>query len=284
MAVKHDMPLVTVVIPTYNRMPLIVEAVQSVIDQTYSNWELFVADDESTDNTVATLKAMNDSRIHVLESSFTGKVGPLRNEGALKGTGEWICFLDSDDVWLPQKLERQIKILQETGRQCCYTNYELMDEKGQTIPLKAGIFKPYSGNIIKELLVTETNITIVSIMLNRELFIKTGGFSTDPHLISLDYEFELRLACCTEMICLPEILLRVREHPDRTTNKIRSADLCVSTANAYKIFIAGKPGKELEKIAQRERAKKLRTAAKLNFHDGRYRQAFRLFGKALTGS
>ncbi|MFT3909381.1 MAG: glycosyltransferase [Ferruginibacter sp.] len=278
------MPMVTVVISTYNRKALVIEAIRSVIDQTYSNWELFIADDGSTDDTVAAIKAMADSRIQVFEFPHTGQVGPILNECAGKGTGKWICFLDSDDVWLPQKLERQVKALQENGLECCYTNYELMDEKGKTIPPKAGRFKLFSGNIIKELLARETTITIVSIMLSRELFNRTGGFSTDLRIIYLDYEFELRMASLVEIHCIEDILLRVREHAGRTTSSISSAELHTNTAIVYDTFIAARPGKELEKIALTERNKHLRAATKLNFRDGKYLQAFRLFKKILIGS
>lgn len=282
MPVSNQTPLVTVVIPTYNRMPLILEAIDSVIAQTYTNWELFVVDDGSTDDTVAAVQALNDPRIHILDQPHTGLPGVSRNKGAQKGTGEWICFLDSDDIWLPEKLECQLKVLQETGFECCYTNFELMNENGKIIAPKAGAFKPYSGNIVKELLATETTITIVSVMLSRKLFDIAGGFSEIPSLIQSDYEFELRVACNAEIVGLPDVLLKVREHAARTTNTIAAADLHTSAALAYEMFITGGPEKELKKIARYERSKRLRAAIKLNFRSRKYLQASKLLLRLLN--
>src|SRR5437588_8447788 len=101
-------------------MPLIMEAIGSVMAQTYSNWELMVVDDGSTDDTVTAIRAIIDPRIRVIELHHTGHMGILRNTGVEKGFGEWIAFLDSDDTWLPKKLEIQVSALQTTGNRWCY--------------------------------------------------------------------------------------------------------------------------------------------------------------------
>src|ERR1700750_1510306 len=101
-------PLVTVVIPTYNRLTLVQQAIASVIAQTYSNWELIIVDDGSDDGTREDIISMNDPRIKLLTKPHVGNIAFLRNAGVDEGSGEWLAFLDSDDLWLPRKLETQL--------------------------------------------------------------------------------------------------------------------------------------------------------------------------------
>src|SRR6266446_6353562 len=120
-----ETPLVTVVIPTWNRLPLLEEAVASVIVQTHSYWELIVVDDGSTDGTADRLRAFGDRRVRVVVLRHIGNIGRLRNIGAAAGSGEFIAFLDSDDVWLPRKLELQIGALRDSSAGWCYTGFEM---------------------------------------------------------------------------------------------------------------------------------------------------------------
>jgi glycosyltransferase involved in cell wall biosynthesis len=277
-------PLITVVIPTYNRMPYIIEAIDSVIAQTYSNWELFVVDDGSTDGTATTINAINDPRVHLIQLKHEGVIGALRNTGAQKGNGEWICFLDSDDAWTAVKLELQLKALQQWQLECCYGNFELMNESGKTIPVRSGKFVPFSGNIIREVLTTEAAISTGALMLSRELFNKMGGFNTDPQLMYRDdYELVLRLALHAEIIALPDTLLRIREYEGRGTKSVPVAEAHERSAIPYKIFIRNRPRKELEKIARKQYARHMTIAAKTNFRLGKYRLAFQQIKNGLLG-
>lgn len=280
---KHT-ALITVVIPTYNRMPYIIEAIQSVIAQTYTNWELLIVDDGSTDDTVDVIQTMNDDRIKIIPLKHLGLIGPLRNAGALAGKGEWICFLDSDDVWKPQKLELQLNALKQSGFSCCYTNFELMDEKSNTIPVKSGKFVAHSGDIIKQVLTTEAAVSVGSLMLSRELFKRTGGFSADPKLMYRDdYEFAIRLAASVKIIAVADILLRVREYPGRGTNLVTAADSHERSAIPYKIFMETKPASELIHVAQKKYRQHYKIAARLNFKLGKYGLACRQLKKMIAG-
>src|SRR5580765_5393661 len=98
-------PLVTVVIPTYNRLALVQQAIASVIAQTYRNWELIIVDDGSDDGTPEAIISINNPRIKLVTKSHVGNIALMRNAGVDEGSGEWLAFLDSDDIWLPQKLE-----------------------------------------------------------------------------------------------------------------------------------------------------------------------------------
>src|SRR6478736_9323873 len=105
--------LVSIIVPTYNRAHLIGETIQSVIDQSYINWELIIVDDGSTDDTKKKVEEFNDKRIRYFFIEHTGLIGAVRNFGMKNTRGELIAFLDSDDLWLSNKLEYQLSLLKE---------------------------------------------------------------------------------------------------------------------------------------------------------------------------
>jgi glycosyltransferase involved in cell wall biosynthesis len=273
--------LISVVIPTYNRASLLQKTIASVIAQTYYNWELIVVDDGSTDDTSQLIKSIRDARIRVVELPHSGHIGNLFNTGVRAGSGEWIAFLNSDDMWLPDKLELQLDALKRSGSRWCYGNFELVNEAGQTISPKAGKYRPISGWIIKQLLTTEAAVTMCSVMLQRSLFEEAGGFSTDPRLMYRgDYELALRLALRAEVIALPDLLVRVLEHAGRVTNGLKDGH--ERTALAYEIFLDSKPKKELKHLARRRRGYQIAEAASRNLSNGNYSVARRQFASSLA--
>ena len=96
-----EVPLVSVIIPTYNRVHLIGETIQSVIDQSYTNWELIIIDDGSTDDSENVINEFNDNRIRYYTIQHCGILGKVRNVGLSHSKGDYIAFLDSDEIWLP---------------------------------------------------------------------------------------------------------------------------------------------------------------------------------------
>lgn len=120
--------------PAYNAGKTIRESVNSVISQTVRNWELIVIDDGSTDNTVAILSelAANDSRIRFLQNEKNMGVSYTRNRAVALAKGKWIAFLDSDDIWLPQKLQKQLELFKKYPEMVvCYTASSFIDEGGK---------------------------------------------------------------------------------------------------------------------------------------------------------
>ena len=107
--------LVSVIMPSYNTAKYIGETIKSVQAQTYENWELIIVDDCSTDNTDSTIEPfLSDERIRYLKNSRNSGAAVSRNYALRKAKGKWIAFLDSDDLWLPDKLEKQINLDQQT--------------------------------------------------------------------------------------------------------------------------------------------------------------------------
>lgn len=121
--------LVSIIMPSYNTAKYIAETVQSVLAQTYQNWELIIVDDCSTDDTDEVVKPfLSDSRIRYLKNEKNSGAAVSRNRALREAKGKWIAFLDSDDLWMPEKLEKQIAFMEENGYHFSYTDYMEIDE------------------------------------------------------------------------------------------------------------------------------------------------------------
>ncbi|SKB50854.1 hypothetical protein SAMN05660776_1506 [Salegentibacter holothuriorum] len=124
--------LVSVIMPAFNAENFIEIAVESVISQTYSNWELFIIDDASTDATFSKAEklAKQDSRIKILQNQKNSGTGVSRNKGIKAAQGDFIAFLDADDQWKPKKLQIQLQTMQEQDVSVCFSSYLQIDESG----------------------------------------------------------------------------------------------------------------------------------------------------------
>lgn len=121
--------LVSIIMPSYNTAKYIAETVQSVLAQTYQDWELIIVDDCSTDDTDEVIKPfLCDSRIRYFKNEKNSGAAVSRNRALREAKGKWIAFLDSDDLWLPEKLEKQIAFMEENGYHFSYTDYMEIDE------------------------------------------------------------------------------------------------------------------------------------------------------------
>lgn len=120
--------MVSIIMPSYNTAKFIKETIESVLAQTYANWELLIVDDCSTDNTDEVVQEyINDSRIRYIKNERNCGAALSRNRALQEAKGRWIAFLDSDDLWMHEKLERQIRFMEENGYAFSYTNYEEID-------------------------------------------------------------------------------------------------------------------------------------------------------------
>ena len=128
--------LVSIIMPSYNTAPYIRETIQSVLDQTYQNWELIIIDDCSTDNTDEVVASIKDERIRYYHNEKNSGAAVSRNRAIREAKGRWIAFLDSDDLWMPEKLEKQISFMEKNGYSFSYTNYEEIDVDGNSSGVK----------------------------------------------------------------------------------------------------------------------------------------------------
>ncbi len=133
---EHTIPSVSVVIPAYNAEHYLGEALQSVLDQSWRDYEVIVVNDGSTDGTGSVLDTFmrKDSRIVRIDQPNSGKPSIARNRGIRASRGEYIAFLDADDIWLPSKLERSIEALRSTRADLCYHDFYRMQENGTFFP------------------------------------------------------------------------------------------------------------------------------------------------------
>lgn len=149
--------LVSVIMPSWNTSNFIAESIQSVIDQTYENWELIIVDDCSTDNTDEVVAKFTDKRIRYFKNEKNSGAALSRNRALREAKGEWIAFLDSDDLWNPDKLEHQINFMNKHGYTLSYTEYEKIDEESKPLriyvsgPEKVNRHKMYNYDYIGQL-------------------------------------------------------------------------------------------------------------------------------------
>lgn len=124
--------LVSIIMPSYNTAQYIAASITSVQKQSYQNWELIIVDDCSTDHTdEVVLPLLSDRRIRYLKNNANSGAAVSRNRALREAKGKWIAFLDSDDLWVPEKLEKQIAFMESNGYHFSYTNYEEINESGE---------------------------------------------------------------------------------------------------------------------------------------------------------
>ena len=226
----ENTPTVSVIIPTYNRAHLVGRAIRSVLNQTFQDFEIIVVDDGSTDNTEEVIKSFNDPRIRYIRHEQNRGGSAARNTGIRAARGEYIAFLDSDDEWLPQKLERQVnafKSLDETTG-LVYTGLRFVDHKGALVWEQ----RPnLSGYIFHKLLRRNVIGTASSVMLRRDCLLFTGLF--DETLPSRqDLDLWIRIARQFKVFPIPEPLTVHYVHEQRIT-----ADLNAKI-RGHKLFMA----------------------------------------------
>ena len=213
-------PITSVIIPTYNRWPLVAEAVDSVLAQSFQDIEIIVVDDGSTDGTTNRL-AKFDGRLRLFTTTGRG-VAAARNFGVSQAQGCYVAFLDSDDLWLPGKLETQIAFLDRHPEiQICQTD-EIWVRNGVRVNPKAMHRKP-SGDIF----VRSLDLCLISpsaVMMTRELFQRIGGFD-ESFPVCEDYDLWLRVTSVYSVPLIPEALVVKRGgHADQLSRSLWGMD------------------------------------------------------------
>jgi len=218
------MPEVSVIIPTYNRARLIGRAVRSVLAQTYTDFEIIVVDDGSTDDTLAAVQALaqTDDRVLYLRHETNQGAQAARNTGIQAARGQYIALLDSDDEWLPHKLEQQIRLYRQAGERTgvVYAGYLEVSDNGQRprrhLPTIRGDIYPH--------LLASYGLPILTLLIRRECLEKAGPFSV-PIRAYQEWDLCIRLARHCEFDFVPECLAIYHLHSAPTISKdlLRSA-------------------------------------------------------------
>jgi glycosyltransferase involved in cell wall biosynthesis len=249
------MPTVSIVLPTYNRLPLLREAVDSVLAQTFGDWELIVVDDGSDDGTAEYLEALarEDPRVVPVPLPHTANLPRIRNVGIGRARGAWVAFQDSDDAWRADKLQAHLDAHRANPwARWSYSGRSIMDAAGQTLPDEQfAPFRPHSGRIARLLLTHEAKVAFPSLVVERALLQEVGGMD-EALVFSTDYDLNLRLAARAECICLPEPLVRVRVHAASTT--WRRVEVSESFIQVYRKFADADGSPEVRRLCEQQEA------------------------------
>jgi glycosyltransferase involved in cell wall biosynthesis len=201
--------LISVIVNCYNGEKFLKDCIESILKQTYSNWEIIFWDNMSEDNSKKILESFKDERIRYFKTEKFTKLYEARNLAIKKARGEYIAFLDVDDWWLPTKLEEQINIFKKNNTlNMVYSNFYVFDDKYK----KKKYFskKPLPTGRITQKLLKNYQIGILSVMIKKEVFDK-NSFGADFDIIG-DYDFFLNLSTTQEIECVQEPLAVVRIH------------------------------------------------------------------------
>lgn len=204
------MPQVSVIIPAYNAGKYLAETINSVLAQSYTDFEIIISDDGSTDNTEAISKSYNDPRIKYKQQKNSG-VSAARDNGAEHASGKYLAFLDADDLFHPDNLAKKVVALeQQPSAALVFADCTVIDGTGRITGEKL-IGK--DENVLEDLLLW--NGTVIpgpsSILVTREAFEKSGGF--DPKFsTAADQDFFFRIAHKRKCIRVPEVLTSYRKH------------------------------------------------------------------------
>jgi len=215
--VSDATPLVSIILPAFNRLPYLRLAVESVLAQTCNDWELIVADDGSGSQTREYLLTVDQPpRVRVLWRAHSGIPAVVRNAALREARGRYVAFLDSDDTWAPQKLELQIGALRAHPRcRWSYTAFTQVDGQGAVLEEEARRrWAPHEGPIFEKILRNQAAFRSPSVVLaERELVMRVGGFDEQMHSAE-DFDLYVRLALCSEIALVDKPLTRVRVHQE----------------------------------------------------------------------
>jgi teichuronic acid biosynthesis glycosyltransferase TuaG len=220
-------PLISIITPCYNSAKYIEETISSILKQTYTTWQLVIVNDCSKDNTAAIIETYTarDKRIHFIDLKINGGVANARNQGIKHATGDFIAFLDSDDLWDETKLEKQLRFMLENHFNLCHTAYRKIDSESKVITSAINVSK----NVNYNQLLKHNEIGCLTAMFNvkeiqKRYFLKVGH---EDFVFWLDI-----LKDGYKSSGLNEVLASYRVHNNTvSSNKIKSATF---TWNIYR--------------------------------------------------
>ena len=226
---------ITVVIPVYKRTHFLHKAIKSVLEQTYSNFEIIVVDDNSNSSISNTIKGIvknfNDSRIRYVGHGINRGVSAARNTGIRASNSKYLAFLDSDDEWFPDKLNEQIKIFKNESKKlgAVYCGVTYIDKKGNNINTEW--IPENKGNIYEDLLFKNCVGSCSYVMVKKECFDRVGLFDKN-FPVCQDLDMWIRVAKDYNFSFAKKSLVRFRIHPEQQT---KNHDLMIADINRIQV-------------------------------------------------
>ncbi|MEL6815820.1 MAG: glycosyltransferase family A protein [Cyanobacteria bacterium J06598_3] len=227
------MPKVTVIIPAYNNIEYLPAALNSALGQTFTDIEIIVINDGSSDSTEQWMLNQHDSRITLLSQENQGK-SAARNRGIAHSKGDYLAFLDADDLWEPTKLEQQVRRLDSNPQAgLVYTWTALADEQGRATGRL--LDSPAEGNVWQALILKNILACGSTPMVRRQCFDEVGFFSPDLPLAQ-DWDMWIRIAARYDFALIKQPLVRYRKHPGNTSARweLMQACSCLVLDRAFK--------------------------------------------------
>ena len=223
------MPKISVIIPGYNSETTIRDTIKSVQQQTFSDFELIVINDGSTDKTAAIVQSILDPRIKLF-SYKNGGLPVARNRGIARAKGKFIAFLDADDLWIADKLESQLQALENCPKAAvAYSLTDYINEAGQVI--KKGKHKIVDGNVLEELLIDNFIESGSNPLIRKQALEKVGGFDASINTAA-DWEMWLRLAEQFDFVAVPAVQVLYRISETSMSTNIRNQEIqCLEVIN-----------------------------------------------------
>lgn len=276
---RRALPLVSVVIPAFNVEAHIGQAVRSALLQTYSNVEVIVVDDGSTDGTAGAIDPLlGDERVRY-ERQGNGGPHRARNRGLELARGELIAFLDADDYWYPQKLARQVPLFEgRDGPGVVYSDRHWVDAKGER-GLATPEFRPLNEDRPVSKLILANGIPMSTAIANRECFAVTGRFDESLPCAS-DWDFWLRAAvhCWFDCVAEPLACHRRWSAQQLTANKVAQAETAI---RIQQHFLQHHPGMLSRRIIRRAWARRYERRGRVLGNAGRRREGLRDLARSL---
>ncbi len=271
--------LVSVVIPNYNYANYVGEAVESVLRQTYNSVEIIVVDDGSTDGSKEVLSSYG-GEIKTIFQDNSG-VSAARNNGANQSSGKYLAFLDADDIWLPRKIEAQVKLFEENENLgLVHVGVEDIDAEGNAIEINTD---GLAGRVSRELLLFERSVILgggSGFMIRRDLFEKLNGFDLNL-LTSADWDIFFRAATESEVGFVPDVLLKYRMHGSNMHGNVKRMER--EMLYAFGKAFSDAP-QEINAIKSRSYGNLYRVLAGSYFRQGAYLSFLRQSGNSILRS
>jgi glycosyltransferase involved in cell wall biosynthesis len=276
------MPSVSIILPAFNRLNFLKLTIESVYAQTFSDWELIIADDGSAEETRAYLRSVAGPRVHTIWLPHSGNPSRVRNAAIEVAQGQFLAFLDSDDIWKPSKLEKQIAAMRaQPQSRWSYTACDHIDANGDQLPKKSSRGIRPEGWIFDQLLRLEIGIAMPTVVVDRELVNEAGRFD-EQQLFGEFHDLCLRLAMRSEVLTLREPLCSIRNHDEHYgADKLANG---VGWIRLYEKMAHLTSSADLRSYCSKMRVETLLSLARLQIDVGEARAAWSSLRRALIGS
>lgn len=290
-------PLVSIITPTYNHEKYIAQCIESVLSQTYTNWEMIIVDDGSTDGTPDIVRRYGDGRINYSRQENTGiwRLGETYNKALSISKGELVAILEGDDFWPPWKLEKQIVVFDKTETVLSWGKAITTDPNGRAVSQVPSNFealaKAPAAEVVRRLL-SHNFITSCTVVCQREALLSIGGFHQPPYVPYVDLPTWLELSKVGKLVAVDAVLGFWRRHGGQTSARMMR-EMIESRNRLVTDFLAGLPEERrdslgisaniVSKIYRNNTAVMNYATGRLNLHQGKLREAREGFRSAISG-